>query len=431
MEKKIKKIKIFGDSDCYGLTDKLSFTIRLTVEMRDEVDGACLREAVNIVEQRFSYLKVSLKKDIKEFYYTENPLPWVVLHTDKAVPLNCKESNYQLLAFSWYGNTIYINCYHGQMDGGGVYNVMQSLLLYYCRARYDSALTVPGTFLLEDEVDPEEYRDAYLDFYNKYRSCAHKSHTVPLPRQRHVYPLKLQQTSHITSERRSNLKLAIPQDVLMQYCSSYDGSPVTALAAMLAEAIYRVHPDTKKDIVVGMPVNLRPAMGLKKSHCNTYRKIYFTYDERIRCKDFETIGTIFRGIVIRESDHDVLKSEIYSYCKMLKILNLIPFTAIKQLAARFEAKSMMNAETADITYVGKCDYGEMNQYIQSIYPDVDGYGIGIIVILSALDNKFFLSIDQDWDDMRYINSFLSVLSERGVTFKITSEADFNISLLSF
>ena len=70
-----QRIKIFGASDCYGLTKDLSFTIRGTYEMRDAVDGALLRKAVDRLERRFHYLKVTLRRDVREYYYVNNPAP--------------------------------------------------------------------------------------------------------------------------------------------------------------------------------------------------------------------------------------------------------------------------------------------------------------------------------------------------------------------
>ena len=52
------RIKIFGASDCYGLSDDLSFTIRAEYIMRDEVDYISLRKAVDMLEERFGFLKV-------------------------------------------------------------------------------------------------------------------------------------------------------------------------------------------------------------------------------------------------------------------------------------------------------------------------------------------------------------------------------------
>ena len=92
------KIKIFGASDCYGLTEELSFTLRLTYEMADAVDEACLRRAVLTLEKRFAYLKVSLRKNWHEFFYVQNSRPWTVVESDRAVPLNGKKSNGHLLA---------------------------------------------------------------------------------------------------------------------------------------------------------------------------------------------------------------------------------------------------------------------------------------------------------------------------------------------
>lgn len=408
------KIKIFGASDCYGLTEELSFTLRLTYEMADAVDEACLRRAVLTLEKRFAYLKVSLRKNWHEFFYVQNSKPWTVVESDRAVPLNGEKSNGHLLAFSFFRNRIIINAYHGQLDGTGLYRLGKALLYYYCCDRYGKTLDVPDVALPDDEILPEEYRDAYRDFYRRNASSGEKS---PPPRKPVRAPMKLDQMNLVQKGKRTAFRIVVPQGDLMRYCSSFDGSPVTAVALMLAEALYSVHPDTPRDIVIGIPVNLRPAMGLKVSHCNTFGKVYIDYSEKMRAMDFETQGTVCRGIVIRCTDHALLRKQIMKYCRQLAMLNLIPFTEVKRFAARQVADRMKKAETADVTYVGKCRFGEMEPYLRAMFLDVDAYGLGLQCLISAFGDRFFISVDQDWEEKVYFNAFLEELGKRGISFE--------------
>lgn len=415
-----KKISIFGESDCYGLTKDLSFTIRLACEMKEQVDEACLREAAAMLEKRFHYLKLSLRKGLRSFYYVENPRPWAVIRSARPVALNSEESNGHLLAFSFEGNVIYVNVYHGQMDGTGLYRLTKALLYYYCCRRYGRTFEVPDVALPEDEIAPEEYRDVYLDYYEKTKN--EKFPDAPRPQERVRRPMKLQEMGlvHPGRNRRSYLRLEVSQADMMKYCSSNDGSPVTAIALMVAEAVHRTHPDSDREIVIGIPVNLRSALGLTHSLANTYSKVYVPYSDRVRAMDFETQGTICRGIVIRNTDPDLLRAEAAKYCSQLALLKLIPLTRLKQLGAQAIAAGMKKAETVDVTYIGKFAFGEMEDHIRSVFIDVDAYGIGMAVVLTAYSDKFFFTINQDWKEKDYLKAFLKVLKEKGISCKIDS-----------
>ena len=423
---KKNKIKIFGASDCYGLTEDLSFTIRGTYELKEAVDGEILRKAVDMLEKRFYFLKVSLKSDFHEFYYEENSKPWVLVESDKPIDLNSEESNHQLVAFSYKGNKIYIHVYHGQMDGAGAYRLAKALLYYYCSLRQGKDLQVPDVARPDEEILPEEYSDVYFDFYK--RTAKEKTERsirkqAPIPNTMKIDTLGL---VHMDRKRRSSVKITIPQEDLMEYCSSYDGSPVTAIALMMADAIYRIHPNTGKEIVMGIPINLRPALGVRHSIASTYSIIYIPYSERIREQDFEMQGTLCRGIIIKNSDPDLIRAQTKEYCKKLKMLQYVPLTALKQFGARIIAEGMKKAETTGVTYVGKCDFGEMEEYIQSVFYDVDAYGKGIQVILAALGDRFFITIDQDWSEKVYIESFFSVLKERNISYEINYDGNLEL-----
>lgn len=421
-----KKIRIFGASDCYGLTKELSFTIRGTYEMQDAVDGALLRKAVDMLEQRFDFLKVSMQKDIHEIYYVKNPKPWVVAESDQPIALNSKESNNHLIAFSYSGNNIYVNVYHGQMDGKGAYRLSKALLYYYCCLRYGKDLDVADVAKADERPEPDEYSDVYYDFYKRVSGKEIVSKFPGQPPIPNTMKLDRLGLVHMTGSGRSCVKIAVPQADLMKYCSSFDGSPVTAAALMMAEAIYTKHPDTDKEIVMGIPVDLRPALGFNNSIASTYSIIYIPYSAQLRKHDFAEQGTICRGIVIKNSDPDLIQAQTKKYCQKLAMLQYVPLTGLKQFGARIIADKMKKAETTGVTYVGRCDFGEMEKYVKSVFYDVDAYGKGIQVILAAIGESFFITIDQDWSEKVYIDAFLQVLGKRGISYDIRYDGDLKI-----
>jgi len=60
-----------------------SQTVRLTLHLQDDVDGAVLKEAVEATRQRYPYHQVRLctvndEQGIAHYAFDDNPLPWVV-----------------------------------------------------------------------------------------------------------------------------------------------------------------------------------------------------------------------------------------------------------------------------------------------------------------------------------------------------------------
>ena len=70
----------------------MSWTVRMTLKMRDVVDGDLLRQAVELARQRYPYyqVKLGIRKDdagTEYFVYEDNSEPWVVSEGEKPVQL--------------------------------------------------------------------------------------------------------------------------------------------------------------------------------------------------------------------------------------------------------------------------------------------------------------------------------------------------------
>ena len=75
------------------------------------------------------------------------------------VELNTAQSNYHMIAFCRQDNWIVLDIFHGLTDGTGAYELVRTLLYYYCSERYHVTLKKDGIRLLGDEISPEEWND--------------------------------------------------------------------------------------------------------------------------------------------------------------------------------------------------------------------------------------------------------------------------------
>ena len=68
-----------------------------------------------------------------------------------------------MLTFSWYDNWIVMDVFHGLTDGTGAYEIIRTLLYYYCSERYNVKLSSDGIRICGDIISDEEYIDPLND----------------------------------------------------------------------------------------------------------------------------------------------------------------------------------------------------------------------------------------------------------------------------
>ena len=74
-------------------------TYRITIKMKDIIDGKLLREAVDMTMERYPYFRVCLYIKGDAIGFEENPAEVPVIHTKKRISLGGKQSSGHLL--SW------------------------------------------------------------------------------------------------------------------------------------------------------------------------------------------------------------------------------------------------------------------------------------------------------------------------------------------
>ena len=119
----------------YVTTKESPNEIRIRIRMRDLIDPTILRHAVDTTMERYPYFLVELRKKDNHYVFAENHRPVVITNSLHGVALNSEDSNFHMIAFCWQDNWIILDVFHGMTDGTGAYEVLRTLLFYYCSER--------------------------------------------------------------------------------------------------------------------------------------------------------------------------------------------------------------------------------------------------------------------------------------------------------
>ena len=277
-----------------GFAQKVDYTVRFSVRLKDAVDAELLSGALKKTQERYPYFCVRLRKGEASFYYEENPLPVVLLHRNGRISLNTDEVNGHVWAVCYYEDYIHLDFYHGITDGTGMYKVLSTLLYYYCAERYGAARD-KGICTVTDEIMPEETQDPQDTLPDIDLSTITAGPGTPA--------FTLETDGELTPSKATIWDVAIPQDAFMRLVEDYDSTPGTMITILFARAIRSLYQDKEcaadaegstvsargKDIISVYVINARPMLGAKNILHNCLGMAFFDYEDRIAKRSEELV----------------------------------------------------------------------------------------------------------------------------------------------
>lgn len=380
--------------------------IRLRIRMRDLISADALEKAVRAVEKRYPYFCVQLTKKEDGLYFVHNERPLVVLNSRNGVALNCEESNYQMLTFSWYDNWIVMDVFHGLTDGTGAYEIIRTLLYYYCSERYNVKLSSDGIRLCGDIISDEEYIDPLSVIQ------------LPTPKRKELSnALNLIREGKLESDNNPTVySIAIPEKEFMRFNIEHDGSPATMVSLFFSRAVSRLFPDCEDIIRISLCVNQRPALKAPLAHQSLVGSAMLEFKKKLRSWNLEKQSTAYRGMVFAQTqEENVLKSAAGQKSLAQKLLNSSD-TERKQIAD-FVSKTMTRVQTATVSYVGKANYKDSESYIRDFRTWTIGE-VPLLIEISAVNGRFTLDFIQHFSSPVYVNAFLNELDMNHILFDL-------------
>lgn len=385
------------------------YSVRLVVRMADPVDGGCLRRAMEPTARRYPYYCQKLRRQGEEIVLEPNDAPVPVTEGDAPLCLGSPEANGHLFAAAFSGDRLYFDMWHGYADGAGMYNVLRTLLYYYCRERYEPELEPGPIRVLGEEIDPAEAVDPMDALPDVDLSKLPK---VERPRSFSPYD-----ADALTPCHRKVYDIQIPEAPLLRFTSANDASPGTLVNLFLARAIDGLHPHRDDPIVGGYVMNARPMLGAPKSPANCVSSMQLEYKDRMKGIDLTTQATIYRGMTFLQSDEERVRRTLLMAAARYRMAAAIPTLAGRQEAFSQFMTMGAGVYTFTVSYVGKGNYGGAEKYIREFWTHVPT-AMPILIEVAAIHGNIFLSLHQRFEEDLYVRAFLRQFEENGIPAKL-------------
>jgi hypothetical protein len=392
----------------YSLSWGKSNVIRLRIRMRDLVDSDSLRYAVETTMNRYPYFCVELKK-AEEYYFAQNDRPVVITNSLSGVELNTAESNYHLVSFSWMDNWIIMDISHAITDGTGAYEVLRTLLFYYVSSRYGVKLEEDGIRLVGDDICIEEWEDPVL-----------KAQNLPVPPRTEMSDaLNVVSTAGLENDKIPTVySIAIPEDEFMRFNIQNDGSPATMVSLFLSRSIAKMYPDSEDVIRIAMTVNQRNALRAPLAHQTLVGGVMLEYKEKLRSWPLDRQATAYRGMVFAQTRDEAVLASVASQKGIGQMIlskeSDQERAAIAQMIGDMAGKIL----TATVSYVGKANYKEAEEYIRDFRTWTNGSANFILIEIAAVNGRFTLDFLQPFKSPLYVNAFLKELEDNDITYDL-------------
>ena len=231
--------------------ESMTNTYRIAVELTEEVDGAKLQEALNIVLPKFDLFNVRMRTGFFWYYFEENGKKAPTVKREHTYPcrfiLPNKYRGY-MFRVRYYKKRISLEVFHVLTDGMGGINFLKELTYQYLRLVHPELREKGGDALSSDTSLNRE--DSFLRNYRKSAKKGYQS--------KKAYQIKGEK---LDAEEFGVIHGYVKIPALKEVCHRYGLSINEYLVATFVWSIYKecLHGMTSdRAIRAAVPVNLRP-----------------------------------------------------------------------------------------------------------------------------------------------------------------------------
>ena len=395
----------------YQREDRFSYVIRVKVTMKEPVDGEILRHSVNTAITRYPYFSVRVAQGKDGGYkLLPNDKPVAVLPiAEKPRSVCSEEVNKHLLFVEYDGKDLYFNISHSLCGGRGAFPWVMTNVYQYVKERYRVSpdapeIRKPGEPMLEGE-DTEPTLDMLTTERQIYTRRPAKPTVMIMDYMNGLYnPFLRSNTYHVFEFR---------QDDVMNLARGNDNSVISFFMIVMAKALDKVLP--AKDKII----NTFAGLGIPNSHYDMLSHVWVDYERPQLGWDMEKLGTMTRGQFILQTD------PTFSHPQMRKLFKLYDeidnISGLKNKREYMEKHNPSTGKDAEhgtflVNYTGEMHWGEVADYIESYVAVVDGH---LVLEISAMEGKIFISFMQMVKGNKYIDAFRQVLDELGLEYRMT------------
>ena len=142
------------------------------------------------------------------------------------------------------------------------------------------------------------------------------------------------------------------------------------------------------------------------------------YKDMMRDWPLDKQATAYRGMVFAQTQEENVLMSIATF-KGINGMLLTKESDQERLGIASYINSLASKlTTATVSYVGKADYKEAEQYIRDFRTWTAPLGNDLLVEISAVNGRFTLDFLQPFSNPVFVNAFLKELDENGIVYDL-------------
>ncbi len=237
------------------LTLSAQSIFRIGAELFEEVDRDRLLAALEKAYERYPYFKVELQMGVFRPYFITNTRCPLVEESDGTLlkRIDFYRNRGYLIRVTYFKKKIFVDYFHGLCDGVGALEFLKTLIYYYLLEKDASLEHEDKVKVIEKPYSDGEIEDGFKKYYQKSDfKKGFKSMASGL-----ALPVR---GTHFKREGLGLIQGSVPTGELLKLSKSFNCSLTVFLAALALFSVastQNIDPNSDKDYVVFIPVNLR------------------------------------------------------------------------------------------------------------------------------------------------------------------------------
>ena len=409
MKYSLNTFKLYKDESIFAMI------MRIRVVMKEKVDVKKLRSAVNIAIKRYPYFSVRVGLDEDGGYVlASNPEEVVILGRKRHLPrLGSRAVNGHLLFVQCEGREINFYISHALCGGRGAQPWVMTTVYQYIIEKYHVVPNAPTIRKPDSPLLPGEAEEPTIEMLGTEQPIFRYKSKKPA-----VLGLDYLNGMYNPFKRKPNFRLyTFAQKDILSFVKNNDSSVASFFLVVMAKALDKVLPEKIRVIGGETAHNPTASLGMPHSHIDLLSHVHLDYTREQLQWDMEKLGTMTRGQIALQTDPSVSFAELRKEFCFLEELETIH--GQKQKLAYFKKHDPLEGKNAQhgtfiANYTGWMDWGEVADYMDSFVFIVEGH---VLLEVSSLGDRIFLSFMQLLDEKKYTDAFEAVLKELGIPFQ--------------
>lgn len=416
---KLQSILFYRDSFLHSNISNRN-SIKAEVQLADPIDPVLFEDAVKTTMKRYPYYCVTLGSENGEYFFTENNRPVVILNSLASVTFNTEETNMHFVSFGYQDDWIAVNIFHGLTDGAGVYELLRTLLYYYCGARYGIAEDPGNVRLYGQPVSEEELYDPYADLPIK------PLRPKPLPGP----AVNIMQAIPEADRTPTAFHISVPERLFVEFCVKQDSTPGTMVCLLLCRIIQKLFPDAPEDIRFLLCTNDRKTLNAPKSCLNLVGTLPLDLKREMRGWTLTRQATVFRGMVFAEQYETNALNRAIAMKQLCETIRSLPDDHSRAEFAQNAIRGIAHSACGMVSYVGKSSFPNADPYIRD-FRSLTGGSAALGVQIAVAAGFFKFDLIQSFRDDRYVRAFQEELRSYGIPSELVDTAAVDVSKAAF